>query len=86
MCSSHLSLARVMHVTVTRFGHLARFPRGGDEDLNVRTPCGGSGGWPQDLDVRVEADGVGWPLLELVETVAGREPGAARTARVAQAL
>jgi len=77
-----------MHVAVT-FCRLARFPRGDDEDLDVRTPSDGSGGWLQDFDVRVPADSLGWLLLELVvaedtQGGAGRR-GTARVARVARA-
>jgi len=66
MRALHSSLARVMHVAVTGIGHLARFPRGDDEDLNVRTPCDGPGEWPYELDVRAPADGPGGRLTRVV--------------------
>ena len=42
------------------------FPRGDDEDFNMRAPLDGPGGWPPDLNVLVPADGPGWLLPGLV--------------------
>ena len=60
------------------------FPRGDDEDLNVRVPRDGPGGWPPDLNVRVPADDPGG-LLPGLAVWSGAANGATHGAGAARA-